>query len=443
VAVTRVNSSSINASGTTATAFSTTFGVAVLAGDLIVVTGTCNGTHATNGMSVKDAVNNVNFTTIKEQQGSAASSRWLQSFYFFTPVDIASGTNITFTPYAANTQASFSVDVFRGCQGPGIISRAVVGATPASGTTSATGALASNVPAGDLVITGCFAASGTLTAGSPFTTGSTTTTTTSSANGYVLSASGSSTYASTWALGTSNTNANYVVSFAQAVGPTRINFAKASAASGAACTTASFTWQAGDLFVAVQGNEDGSTPPATPTFSGGTFTVPTGGGPYGNDASHCYARAVTCTVAGSGSGTISATSIIRAQNLYVWQFRNHNGVGVAGGVADLTLTTSLANVGSNNWVIMGMFDFTAQGAGRTGTPTVANEIDDIQNGALYTLWGADWSVQSGTVSYGVTAGSGTWSKVAVSVQEAGGAPAPLLVASRRDTRRAVQRASFY
>lgn len=215
MAVTRVNTATITASSSTASAYTTAVGVATAVGDLVVVTMTCNGTHAANGMVFSDAVNGT-YTVLKEQDGSGSSSRWLQTFYKFTTGAMTTGTLLSATPYAASTASAFVVDIFRGTTGA--ISEPVVGASPAAGTTFAAPALAAAPPAGDLVLSLVFAAAGTLTKPAAFTQGSSTTTTTSAANGYVLSADGASTYGGTWSLSASNSNAAETVSFAQASG---------------------------------------------------------------------------------------------------------------------------------------------------------------------------------------------------------------------------------
>jgi len=110
----------------------------------------------------------------------------------------------------------------------------------------------------------------------------------------------------------------------------------------------------------------------------------------------------------------------------VWQFRGANGIGGTSTGVTAALTVSNINTGTNSWVCMGWFDFSAGAAGRTGTPTVTNEVEDQQVGANYSIWGGDWSGQSGTVSYGTTtSGGGLLSKIAVEVKElAGSAPIP-------------------
>jgi hypothetical protein len=93
---TRVNSASINNHSTAASAITASTGVAVAAGDLIIVGAYSNGTHAANGMSVKDSVNNTNYTTILEVDNGGASSRWLQCFVYKTPKPMSSSDTFTF-----------------------------------------------------------------------------------------------------------------------------------------------------------------------------------------------------------------------------------------------------------------------------------------------------------------------------------------------------------
>jgi len=216
VAITRVNSASITntVSGTTSCTATIPSGTGIAAGDLIIVCAGSQTGHTANGISAQDNVNATNYTTILETELGSASSRWTQSFAFVTPGAIADGSTITVTGYATAANTECSVDVFRGVTAT--ISRAALGNSNASGTSSAAPALASAPPAGDLVLTFEMAGSGTLTPGSPFTKGSSGTTGASTAIGYVLSADGSSTYGSTWTLGTANTSAGQTVSFAAA-----------------------------------------------------------------------------------------------------------------------------------------------------------------------------------------------------------------------------------
>lgn len=218
MSLTHVNTVSLSANSTAATAYSITIpaGQGILAGDLIVVCADGTGTHASNGMAVQDNINATPYTTIRETQQGGASTHWLQTFYYATPLNFANdGTDlITFTPYASSTLNSFSVDVFRSTSQA--ISQAVVFSSVTSGTSFAASALGSAPATGDLVLTFCGATTGTLTQGSPFTLGSSANTNQSTAIGYVLGADGSTTYASTWTDGATSTAATQTVAFGSA-----------------------------------------------------------------------------------------------------------------------------------------------------------------------------------------------------------------------------------
>jgi len=209
--ITHVNSASISGSGTTSATATIPGGTGILAGDLIIVCAGSQTGHVTNGISVQDAVNGVPYTTILETDLGGASSRWLQTFSFLTPVNIADGTVLTCTGYGTAVNTEFSVDIFRGATGA--ISQAAVGSSNATSTSSPAPALGAAPKVHDLVLTFCEAGSGTLTPGAAFTKGSSGTAGASTAIGYLLSADGVSTYASTWTLGTSNTSAAQTVAF--------------------------------------------------------------------------------------------------------------------------------------------------------------------------------------------------------------------------------------
>lgn len=206
-----VNSASIaSVGGTTSATVTIPGGTGIAAGDLIVVCAGSQVGHTTNGISVSDAVNGVNYPTILETDLGGASTRWMQTFAYTTPVAIPDGTVLTCNGYATATNTEFSVDIFRGIES--VASRAAVGSSNPTGTTSAAPALASAPPTFDLVLTFCMAGSGTLTPAAPFVAGSSGSSGASTAIAYALS-DGVSTFGSTWTLGTSNTSAAQTVSF--------------------------------------------------------------------------------------------------------------------------------------------------------------------------------------------------------------------------------------
>ena len=216
---TRVNSSSIFAGSAAATAYTTTLGVAALAGDLIVVAGGSNGTHAANGMSVKDSVNNVNFPTILEIQGTSGSSRWMQVFAYATPVNLASGTTLTFTPYAASTLNSFAADIFRGYTATQVATATSYGNPTASALKPTGPAFAAAPAAGSLIVSYFETALSTpFSVASPYTIGSNGSTDVDTGVAYVLSADGSLTYSAVWTQNAVNGAAVVDAAFTASVG---------------------------------------------------------------------------------------------------------------------------------------------------------------------------------------------------------------------------------
>src|SRR6266702_8205544 len=148
--VTRVNTASITGAGTTTAVAVIPAGTGIRAGDLIVVAGNSNApSHVANGALCRDSVNGVNYATILETDLSSSSTRWLQAFWFVTPVPIADGATITFTGQpTGSTAAACAVDIFRGASGT--ISNAAVGVSPAAGTTCACPVLGAAPAAGNL-----------------------------------------------------------------------------------------------------------------------------------------------------------------------------------------------------------------------------------------------------------------------------------------------------
>lgn len=239
IAATPVRVTGTSANSGAATPYAATLPAACLAGDVLVVAAAGQGTHVTNGMAVQDSVNATPFTTILETQGGSASTRWMQTFVFKTTVDLPAGTTVTLTPYAASTQNGFTVDVYRGFSAT--IAQAAVGSSNASGTTSAAPALAAAPAAGSLVLTFCQAGSGTLTPAATFAAGSSNVTNNSVASGYAPMADGSSTYASTWALGTANTSCAQTVALAVATSGVNANAGDAANAHTTSDVTATIT----------------------------------------------------------------------------------------------------------------------------------------------------------------------------------------------------------
>ncbi len=258
----RVNSVSIGATSTSAAAYSATIpaGTGIIAGDLIIVCGTSDGTHASNGMSVLDNVNNVSFTTIKDQQQGSSSTHWQQTFYYVAAANVPDGSLITFTPYAAATTTTFSVDIFR--YALGTIVQAVVGQTNVAANAQTSPALGAAPPVGSLVFSFDTTIGGaiTLTQDPTFTAGSITIAAGSAAGIAYAVADGVGTFASTWTDSSSQTSATQTVALKNAsVGvPYAIGSSSQAPGSSSTVVTVAMGSQANDALFVVAGCGAGS-----------------------------------------------------------------------------------------------------------------------------------------------------------------------------------------
>lgn len=303
MAITRVNGSSISGSGTTASAYNVTGSPALLAGDLLVITMDCNGTHAANGMSATLA--GETFTTIAETQQGGASARWVQTFYCVLATSQTPTPSVT--PYALNTASTAVMDVYRGANG--LISRAAQVTSGASGTSATNPALLSAPLAGDLVLTLTGVSSGTATQPAAFTLGSQ-----SSAGGptvssaYVLSADGASTYGGTWTWGTANTSALQTVAFGAADRVTVRQQIDNGVSGTAAMSLTLSSALVGDTVTVIHADNfhtaaEMTTPTGTAVGGGWTLQHTLDGG-----ASDSHAKVWTGTVTTAGGTVVEGTA---------------------------------------------------------------------------------------------------------------------------------------
>lgn len=393
---TRVNTVSIGASSTGATAYSVTIpaGTGIIAGDLIVVTAASNGTHVLNGQSVQDNVNLVNYTTIKEQQQGGSSTHYQQTFYYQTPANIPDGSTITYTPFAGSTANAFCVDIFRSTSGS--ISNAVTSQANTASASQSAPALAAAPVIGYLVLTMDAATTGTLTAGGAFTTGSSVNSAGQSvATGYVLQASGTSTYASTWTCGSSQTSAAQTVAFAViGIGVPYVAGSNPQAA-GSASTVANVTLgsNAGDALFCIAGGPFG------------TSVAPTG---VTDSKSH------TWTLAGS---------VVAGSGMAAWVYQSLNATTPLVAGTDTVTVSWNSSSGAKNVLVLGCsgvnfptaLDQTANATGASTSPSAttpgslatANElaIAVVTSGSasLGSTWSAGWTDQT---SGGLHSGAG-------------------------------------
>jgi hypothetical protein len=201
---------------------------------------------------------------------------------------------------------------------------------------------------------------------------------------------------------------------APAYPPWLIAYAETAWNTAGSKSTGSVTWQAGDLVVVLGACESTGSTIATPTFAGGTLAA---GGAVGS-GSQCQANSWTCTPASGGSGAVSSTGASALHyGLAVWVFRYHGGAGARAGVADTTLAVSLTRQQPHSRVVQIIGDYNATAVAGAWTPAVLNSRQAAVDGTLYAYYVADWDDQgsAGATSYGRTATSGTWSKIALEI----------------------------
>ena len=109
--------------------------------------------------------------------------------------------------------------------------------------------------------------------------------------------------------------------------PSLIQYADSFGAN--ARTTSSVSWQAGDLIVAITGDELGSQAPGAPAATGLTFTAVTGALCGGGSGSYTYGNAYTASPSVSGTATVSSATAGGGshQGLMVWVWRGRGGPG--------------------------------------------------------------------------------------------------------------------
>jgi hypothetical protein len=150
----------------------------------------------------------------------------------------------------------------------------------------------------------------------------------------------------------------------------------------------------------------------TPTAAGLTFSFVAGNNP-GTDAFTCASGVWTATAGSNGSGAITVNLVSSSQNsgFGVWVFRNSQGVGNHAEQHTATKTVSLTPIAADGAIVWGVFDFAATAiTGISATPTPTDERQKVLvGGGAYTIYVEDLTDQTsaGSVSYGITGGSGT------------------------------------
>lgn len=187
--------------------------------------------------------------------------------------------------------------------------------------------------------------------------------------------------------------------------PTLVSSVGVTASSGT-LTTASISWQSGDIVVAAATDEGAISGevPNTPTATGLSFSAVLTHSSTGSD---CGLGIWTASPVASSSATVSFTDsqTSKQHNGWVWVFRSSGGLGNHASQFTTTKTVSLTPAGgADSAIIWEVGDFSAA-ASPVATPTTPNETTKqaIQDGTAMSYVTAQITDQTsaGTVSYGV------------------------------------------
>lgn len=235
--------------------------------------------------------------------------------------------------------------------------------------------------------------------------------------------------------------------------PTLVAFVQATAAvnTGVAVTTASISWQTGDVVVVFTGCEGGAGGETlnAPTTTGAGLTLAQQQlhNSSGSDASGgCWAAVASSSSSGTFTGTYTHTGGTGRNTLVVVAvFRGSAGIGnsVVTATPSATRTLSLTPTGADSSIAWFVADWaaaatvafsptpTSHSAASPG-PTAAPYSAQIGTAITYYVGELDDQVSAGAVSYGVGgAGTGPFTIIAVEVKaSAGGAasatPSPIV-----------------
>jgi len=186
--------------------------------------------------------------------------------------------------------------------------------------------------------------------------------------------------------------------------PTLVQYSGTTYNSTGTKSTATLTWQAGDLIVVIALSEEGGFPVANPTATGLTFAA---GTPPSSSNSQCYANSWTATAGSGGSAVVTSTGATGSDHwgMSAWVWRGSSGFGNTATSASTSETVSLTRTGTNSVVVGGVADWNATATTGYGwTPTVGNDRTEGKDGTRYSYYVADWGDQgaAGTTSYGIT-----------------------------------------
>lgn len=204
--------------------------------------------------------------------------------------------------------------------------------------------------------------------------------------------------------------------------PTLVSYTETASWVVAATTksTASVSWQTGDILVVMSGSEGatGTSRLGTPTATGLTFTKRASN----ITNSTCEAYTATAVAASTSSSAVTCTSTVSQKyGCGVWVWRTSAGIGNNAEQHTATKTRALTPVGAHSAIMWGIFDFNAE-AVHAITPAATNTRQAVQSAPEMSTHVADLIDQAsaGSVSYGISGGSSTGPYTIV-IQEVQGA----------------------
>jgi hypothetical protein len=201
------------------------------------------------------------------------------------------------------------------------------------------------------------------------------------------------------------------------VKPTLVSYTEVpwnTAVSGSK-TSASVSWQAGDIIVVMAASEADSAI-SGPTATGLTFSKVVSN----NNTGTCETKVSSATAAENGSSTVSMSTTSSAQHwgFGIWVFRDSLGIGQSAEQHSTTKTKSLNAEAEHSAIVYGIFDFSAA-ATITVVPTATDVRQAVRDTGRYTYYVNDLTDQpsTGAVSYGLSGtSSGPFSIVVVEVK---------------------------
>jgi hypothetical protein len=190
--------------------------------------------------------------------------------------------------------------------------------------------------------------------------------------------------------------------------PTLVSYTETIWTAGAGTkTTASVSWQTGDIIVVIAGCEASNSVISAVTATGLTLTARAG---PNSVIGTCYGVGYTAVAASTSSAAFTATNSNTALHwgIAVWVWRGSDGFDAACEQHTATKTKALVHTDTHSAACVGTFDF-QPGAAQTITPVPTNTRQRVLDGTAYTIYVSDLDDQasSGSVSYGITGGAGT------------------------------------